>query len=95
MYWNFKSAGGLTSGLGVIECAIKELEEECCMSADLAKNIRQVDAVTYAKIDSHGVTRECEFVFDLKLPESFQPKVGDNEVEQFYLMTIDQVRSNT
>lgn len=86
------SAGGLTSGLGVVECAIKELEEECCLSSDLAKNLRQVDAITYANITEHGITRECEFVFDLKLPESFQPKVGDNEVEQFYLMTIDEAK---
>lgn len=34
---------------------------------------------------------ECQFVFDLELPLDFRPRVGDGEVQEFYLLPIDKV----
>lgn len=34
---------------------------------------------------------ECQFVFDLELPEEFEPRVGDGEVQEFYLWPLDKV----
>lgn len=34
---------------------------------------------------------ESQFVFDLKLPPDFKPRVGDGEVQDFYLVPIDKV----
>lgn len=34
---------------------------------------------------------ESQFVFDLKLPLDFKPRIGDGEVQDFYLLPIDKV----
>lgn len=34
---------------------------------------------------------ESQFVFDLELPLDFKPRVGDGEVQDFYLLPIDKV----
>ena len=41
--------------------------------------------------DERGVFPETQFVFDLDMPESFQPVNIDGEVEAFYLLTIEEV----
>ncbi|XP_075050576.1 uncharacterized protein LOC142134085, partial [Mixophyes fleayi] len=48
---------------------------------------------SYAYEQDDGLYLECQFVFDLELPESFQPTVGDGEVQEFYLWPLDKVRS--
>lgn len=37
---------------------------------------------------------ESQFVFDLKLPLEFRPRIGDGEVQDFYLLPIDEVNIN-
>ena len=81
----------MTAGLGTVECAKKELEEEAGLEEDLAKNIKPVGAISYAYKGEEGVSVECQFVFDVKLPENFSPENKDGEVEQFYLMSIEEV----
>lgn len=34
---------------------------------------------------------EGQFVFDLELPLDFKPRIGDGEVQDFYLLPIDKV----
>lgn len=34
---------------------------------------------------------ESQFVFDLELPPEFKPRVGDGEVQEFYLLPMDKV----
>ena len=41
--------------------------------------------------DERGVFPETQFVFDLEMPESFQPVNIDGEVDAFYLLTIEEV----
>lgn len=38
-----------------------------------------------------GVHPETQFVYDLELPRSFEPKANDNEVSDFYLLPIKEV----
>jgi 8-oxo-dGTP pyrophosphatase MutT (NUDIX family) len=85
-------AGGLTAGLSLIECAKKELEEEAGLGEAFTNNLKQVDAISYAYDGvKGGVSREGEFVLDIKLKEDFVPRNTDGEVECFYLMNINQV----
>ncbi len=87
-------AGGLTAGLSLHECAIKELEEEAGLEdKEATKKLKQVDAVSYAYWgkDKKSVRMEGEFVFDIKLPKDFVPSNNDGEVECFYLMNVKQV----
>ena len=84
-------AGGLTAGLGVYECAVKELQEEANLGGDLTKQLKQVDAITYIYDRDDGVWPEGECVFDIRLPDDFVRQNTDGEVECFYLMSIDEV----
>ena len=43
--------------------------------------------------DERGVFPETQFVFDLEMPESFQPVNIDGEVDAFYLLTFEEVCS--
>ncbi len=79
------------SFLTLLECAKKELEEEAGLSQELSMNIKSVDAITYVYEKEEEVCFEGEFVFDIKLPHDFIPHNKDGEVEQFYLMNIEQV----
>ncbi|KAJ8016615.1 hypothetical protein DPEC_G00009070 [Dallia pectoralis] len=86
------AAGGLASGVSVKNTLIKECEEEACIPADIAETAHPVSTVSYTYEEDEGVFAESQFVFDLELPPEFQPRIGDGEVQDFYLYTMDQVR---
>lgn len=46
---------------------------------------------SYTYNDEEGVFAESQFVFDLELPLDFKPRVGDREVQDFYLLPVDKV----
>ena len=41
--------------------------------------------------DERGLFPEVQFVFDLQLPQNFQPVNSDGEVGEFYCWSIDKV----
>lgn len=86
------AAGGLAAGFGIKQTLVKECEEEACIPAAIAKNAHPVSTVSYTYYDEDGVFAESQFVFDLELPPDFKPKIGDNEVQDFYLLPIDKVK---
>ena len=75
-----------------MECIQKELKEEAGLPDELLKHLKPVDTLTCAYFESEGVSFECEFVYDLKLPNDFIPQNTDGEVEEFYLMNLQQVK---
>ncbi len=85
------AGGGLTAGLGIVENAKKELQEEANVVESMTHRIRPVGAVSYAYEEIEGISIEADFVFDIKLPADFTPSNNDGEVERFTLMSIDQV----
>jgi len=46
---------------------------------------------SYFYEDEHGLHPETEFIYDLELPRSFEPKNVDEEVSDFYLLPIKEV----
>ncbi|XP_054859968.1 uncharacterized protein LOC129346640 isoform X2 [Eublepharis macularius] len=87
------AAGGIASGLGVRETLVKECQEEACIPASLAAQAKPVGTVSYTYVGAHGgIYPECQFVFDLELPEDFVPQVGDGEVQEFYLYPLHKVK---
>ncbi|OCT64756.1 nudix hydrolase 20, chloroplastic [Xenopus laevis] len=86
------AAGGISSGHGVWVTLLKECMEEACIPESLAATAKPAGTVSYGYQQEGGVYIECQFVFDLEVPESFQPKVGDGEVQEFYLWPMEQVR---
>ncbi|KAG7224289.1 hypothetical protein INR49_000532 [Caranx melampygus] len=86
------AAGGLAAGVGIKHTLVKECQEEACIPAAIAERARPVTTVSYTYEDEEGVFPECQFVFDLELPLDFKPRVGDGEVQEFYLLPIDKVK---
>ncbi|XP_040919130.1 thiamin pyrophosphokinase 2 [Toxotes jaculatrix] len=86
------AAGGLAAGVGIKHTVVKECEEEACIPAYIAEAAHPVTTVSYTYEDEEGVFPECQFVFDLKLPLEFRPRVGDGEVQDFYLLPMDKVK---
>lgn len=46
---------------------------------------------SYTYEDEEGVFPESQFVFDLELPASFEPRAGDGEVQEFSLLPVQEV----
>ncbi|XP_061470401.1 uncharacterized protein LOC133379328 isoform X2 [Rhineura floridana] len=87
------AAGGIASGLGIRETLVKECQEEACIPASLTALAKAVGTISYTYEGAQGgIYAECQFVFDLELPEEFVPQVGDGEVQQFYLWPLDKVK---
>ncbi|XP_075704484.1 uncharacterized protein LOC142708448 [Rhinoderma darwinii] len=88
------AAGGISAGSGVWETLLKECTEEACIPESLASTARAAGTVSYAYRQDDALYLECQFVFDLEVPESFQPRVGDGEVQEFYLWPLDKVKDS-
>ncbi|KAM6924686.1 thiamine pyrophosphokinase 2 [Xenentodon cancila] len=86
------AAGGLAAGVGIKHTLIKECQEEACIPAGLAAAAHPVATVSYTYEDEEGVFPESQFVFDLELPLEFRPRIGDGEVQDFYLLPIEKVK---
>ena len=86
-------AGGISLGLGVQECLIKECEEEASIPAALARQARPVGAIRYRMEHQGWLRNDTLFVYDLELPADFTPSNNDGEIESFRLMELDELRA--
>ena len=93
-------AGGISAGELSFESLIRESKEEASLPEDIVRDsVKSVGTVSYFHIRDHragGETRllqpEIQYVYDLELPEDVIPKPGDDEVAEFHLMTVDEVK---
>lgn len=93
-------AGGIATGERPFECVVRESAEEASLSEELVrKNAKAVGTVSYFHIRDRragGETRllqpECQYVYDLQLPEDVIPKPSDDEVEGFELKTVEETK---
>ena len=86
-------AGGVPAGLTPEQTLVKEAEEEASIPADLARQSHQVGIIRYAMERFEGLRRDTLLCYDLMLPESFQPRPNDDEVEAFELWPLERVAS--
>ncbi|XP_026187960.1 thiamine pyrophosphokinase 2 [Mastacembelus armatus] len=86
------AGGGLAAGDSIKHTLVKECQEEACIPAAIAEKAYPVSTVSYTYEDEEGVYAESQFVFDLELPLDFKPRIGDGEVQDFYLLPIDRVK---
>lgn len=84
-------AGGLPWPLGEEENLIKECDEEANIDADLARQAEAVGFVSYRSEIPEGAKPDTMLCYDLELPESFEPRCNDGEVERFELLPISDV----
>ncbi|KAL4228799.1 hypothetical protein ACF0H5_011839 [Mactra antiquata] len=85
-------AGGLASGLGVTECAIKECQEEGSVDDESLTKLKPVGSVSYCFRDKRGILPEQQFVYDLEVSPSFIPKNADGEMQNFSLFTVKEIQ---
>lgn len=91
-------AGGLSTGEKPLECLVRESMEEASLPEDITKNAKSCGTVTYHHIREAnaggevGLSQpECQYVYDLELPEDVVPQPNDNEAVDFQPLSIDEV----
>ncbi|KAJ6619234.1 NUDIX hydrolase domain-like protein [Mycena sp. CBHHK59/15] len=93
-------AGGIPSGMPILEALVKECMEEASIREDLVRPyVRSVGCVSYFFRTSKGwLQPEVEYLYDLVIPPGmdpapFEPKPLDGEVESFDFLSHEQVES--
>lgn len=76
-------AGGLPVGLDLMDNVVKEAAEEASVSEDLARLAQPTGVITYMMSTTQGLRRDMLFVYDLKLPDRFEPENADGEISGF------------
>ena len=93
-------AGGISTGEKPFECLVREAAEEASLPEDLVrKGARACGIVSYFHIrderaggEAGLLQPECQYVYDLEVEEGVVPRPGDNEVEDFYLWSVEEVQ---
>ena len=83
--------GGLSAGLSVLATAVKELEEEAGCLLHSPTSLESCGAVSLFNKSEDGLHPQTEFVYDLHLPEDFKPVNQDGEVDDFVLVSPQQL----
>jgi len=85
-------AGQIAVDDGVMKTVIKECDEEASIPENIASLALPAGFLNYIIENERGIRPETIFVYDLELPSSFQPAAHDDEVSDFYLMSMDEVK---
>ena len=84
-------AGGIASGLSVLDTLVKESWEEAGIPAALAKKAKFAGTLEVLREVPEGVQSETVSLYDLELPADFRPQNQDGEVSEFRLLTFAEV----
>ncbi|KAK9763288.1 hypothetical protein K7432_010175 [Basidiobolus ranarum] len=82
--------GGIPAEYTPRETIVKESMEEAGIPSSLARNSVLTGTVSYI-ITALGIEQSTLFVYDLYLPEDFQPIPQDGEVSAYYLYTFEEI----
>ncbi|XP_060592122.1 uncharacterized protein LOC132746866 [Ruditapes philippinarum] len=85
-------AGGLTSGLGITECTIKECQEEGSVDDETLKKLKPIGSISYCYIDDRGIEPETQYLYDLELSPDFVPRNADGEMQSFHLYSLEELQ---
>lgn len=53
-----------------------------------------MNVVSYYHHSSSGLQPETEYIYDLELPNDFEPQPRDGEVESFYLWPLEKAKES-
>jgi 8-oxo-dGTP pyrophosphatase MutT (NUDIX family) len=87
--------GGVTAGLTQLQVLVKEAWEEAGISAALAQKATAGGTMSVLREVPEGVQSEIISIYDLQLPEDFQPRNQDGEVSEFQLLAFEAVARET
>lgn len=87
-------AGGVAAGETPYENIIREGAEEASLPASLLHSrVKSTGVLTYMALTESGlVCPDVIYCYDLELPPDVIPKPGDDEVETFQLMDVEEVK---
>lgn len=93
-------AGGLMTNENPFECVIRESDEEASLPERIVRErAKSQGTVRYIYmtesrpgIEDGYIYPECQWVYDLELPEDVIPAPNDGEVESFSLCSVEEVR---
>jgi len=88
-------AGGQPAGIGRMENVIKESAEEANIPLEIAKKAELVSTLHYKGETHRGMSVDTLFNYDLWLPEDFIPENTDGEVDEFILMSLEEMAQIT
>lgn len=94
-------AGGIGTNEEPLECLVREAAEEASFPEDLVRfAAKACGTVTYFFIrderaggESGLLQPEVQYVYDMQVSPSTIPRPCDDEVEEFYLWSIEEVKS--
>ena len=93
-------AGGMAMGDDAFTTLVKEASEEASLPAKMVRErAKACGMVSYFHVqakkegEKSGLLQPtCKYVYDLKLPAGTRPHAGDDEVEGFELLTVDEIK---
>lgn len=91
-------AGGVRAGESPLECIIHEAAEEASLPEQLIREkITAAGALTYVSqpkdgLDAGLIVPDVLYTFDVQLDNDTVPSPHDEEVKEFRLYTVDQIR---
>lgn len=84
-------AGGQPHGIRRLENVIKESAEEANIPHSIASQAEFVSEIHYQGETHRGMNIDTLFNYDLWLPEDFIPENTDGEVDEFILMSLEEM----
>lgn len=84
-------AGGQPLRISVHDNLLKECREEANIPEEIAATAQPRGLVNYMMETERGLDISSIFLYDLWLPDSFEPENTDGEVESFALIPIEEV----
>ena len=84
-------AGGLPYEITLSQNIVKECQEEATVPDDILQSVQSVGAISYCVETEKGLKPDVMFCYDLELPESFIPRCQDGEVDEFFLLPLEEV----
>ena len=93
-------AGGLATGERPFQCLVREAAEEASLSEQLVQSsAKACGTVSYFHIrdaqaggESGLLQPECQYIYDMEVGQNIKPEPSDNEVDLFFLWTVDDVK---
>ncbi|KAF2459245.1 thiamine pyrophosphokinase-related protein-like protein [Lineolata rhizophorae] len=94
-------AGGVATGEEPFETLVREAAEEASLPEPLIRErATAVGTVSYFYIreeraggETGLMQPECQYAYDIELPPDVVPKPNDDEVEGFYLWTVNEIKA--
>ena len=90
--------GSLSSGENPIDCIVRECEEDISLDPTYTRaNIKACGNTSYqmnkTDLGKPGCQLQVQYLYEMEFSEEVIPKIGDGEVGELYMKTLDEVRS--